>query len=138
LTCRPAHRLNDVIANWVASLEEFQPFKGITFFVRLDRTEASSYVSTPICFARLFFFFAKNANAAMRDSIVRSFSIVTYVEDTKVRIAFTDSGLGIPPEKLKRICADLRAGATEQKERGLGLLTAQLIVTGSVAKCLNR
>ncbi len=126
----PRRDLNELILDWVASVRELKAFSKITFDLHLDRTKGVQVQVDIDLLRAALFVFLKNAAAAMQESIVRSVSIVTAGGgEEKTRISFTDSGPGIPPDKLERIRADLRAGATEQKERGLGLLTAQLIVT---------
>jgi signal transduction histidine kinase len=126
----PQWDLNELIRDWVTSVRELKAFSKITFDLRLERTKGVQVQVDADLLREALFVFLKNAAAAMQESIVRSVSIVTTEGgEGKTRISFTDSGPGIPLEKLERIRADLRAGATEQKERGLGLLTAQLIVT---------
>lgn len=129
----PVRELNVLIMEWVEGLRAEKLWKEIDFRPHLEKTKDVVIRLDADLLGEAFLVFAKNSRKEMLEmpeGRERSLSIFTSIDSfSRIMISFTDSGRGISPEKLERIRTNLRAGMTEQRERGLGLVTAQLILT---------
>jgi GAF domain-containing protein len=129
----PVRELNEVIRIWTEGLRADKDWQQIEFRVYLEATQGVTIRLDADLLGEVFLIFAKNARSElleMPEKRERKFSIATSIDDrARIVISFTDTGRGINSAKLERIRKELRTGVTEHRERGLGLVTAQLVMT---------
>lgn len=119
--------VNDLIRERVAALWKTDPWAQVEADLRLADEGLKIRVS-PDLFRRAFDILVDNAVEAMKGRAERRLTVATRRVKREIEISFTDTGVGVPPEKEVRLFEKPVNTEEGKSGFGVGLLFARLIV----------
>ena len=125
----PVLAINTLLRDWHDRLRTGQSFAYVETPFDIDRTRGAEVRVDSDLMREVFNIFATNSLTAMKSRPAKKFSVTSGLEPegNKCRIVIADNGVGMAPEIAERIRKNIRS--TSANGRGIGLLTAELIVT---------
>jgi GAF domain-containing protein len=126
----PVQHLNTLMADWKTLLEMDSAYFPITVSFDVSDTVGCMVRIDPDLMREVLSIFSKNALSAMKHTSVKKLTFrTTATTGTTCQIFISDTGHGMDPVTRDRIRKRVRIRTQTTDRTGLGLLTAQLIIT---------
>jgi len=126
----PIRHINDLLADWEKLLNMDSEYAAITRDFDLAQTHECRVRMDPDLMREVLSIFSKNSLSAMKHTSVKKLTFKTSVNaEGDCEILISDTGHGIDLPTRDRIRQRVRIKAQGSDRTGLGLLTAQLIIT---------